>query len=158
MQAQALPRRTPYISHRLQHHILPSTNHTKPNPTPLEKVITTNQLASTNLANYTTTTKPSPTHHPNNIAIEALPSNNPLKHGLILDQRQLIARNALARRRATYKERIHHTTKQQPLSNYWPDISPQSLPVALHPTNPTKKLRSHSIHRKKGRNPLQEGI
>jgi hypothetical protein len=56
-----------------------------------------------------------------------------------------LKRIAATRRRGTNREKQHHDNNQYPLNNYWPDIIPQSLPIALHPPPPAPTHKASNI-------------
>jgi len=140
MQALSLPRRklpTPHHQHNSTIS-LPQPDDT--HPTILVNKFDDKQVSpAKKLTTRTQTTKPKTTTHLNYTTTAALLAPKTHKQCPVLDHRQLKARLANARRRATQKDKLQSTTKQHPLSDYWSDITPQSLPVALHPTKPTKK-------------------
>ena len=93
---------------------------------------------------------PTSSHHNNPITPTTEPTIPPFtrhpKHYPILSHQERKTRIATARRRGTAREKLHHATNQHPLSDYWPNITPQSLPIALHPPTPTPTHTSHNIH------------
>jgi hypothetical protein len=55
-------------------------------------------------------------------------------------------RSALAKRRETYLAKLYTTYKLRPLSNFWPNILPQSLPIHLHKSTRTQPQPPYSLH------------
>ena len=99
-------------------------------------------------------------HHKNSITSITEPTPPPFtklaKHYRIITHQERQKRISSARRRGTIREKLHHGTNQHPLSDYWPDIAPQSLPITLHP--PYARTYAHFTqyphHRIKNHAPL----
>ena len=89
-------------------------------------------------------------HHNNTFILPTEPTLPPFtRHSKlypILSHQERKKRITTARRRGTAREKLHHATNQHPLADYWPDITPQSLPIALHPPTPEHTQTTQNLH------------
>ena len=145
MQALPLPRGTSTTPHHQRNNTIILTQHHDTNPTiPLNNIY---DIQTRPAKRLTQPSNDKPLATQNKISHVTTPPsyNKSHKQGLILYRRQIKARISKTKRRATRRKKTHRVTKQHPLLDYWPGISPQSPPLALHPNNPTKITRSHNI-------------
>ena len=131
--------------HHQTHNTPPLSDLTNPNHAPKTVTPPAQPVISTKR-----TKPPTTPHHKTPIIPSTEPISpsftKPSRHYPIISHQERQKIISAARRRDTRREKLHHATSQHPLSDYWPDITPQSLPIALHPPTHTPSHTSHNIH------------